>query len=625
MRAISDTISVATEPPGAKVFLRGFVEGPEPAKLNPQFIGTTPLTDVEIARGEYILRVERDGHAPFEGSIYGFAFGDVNSPVLSPPIRMQLLLPPLDKSPPNMSNVPGGNYRLVSWRRPSDALVTLDGFFIDRFEVSNLDYKEFISSAGYLKREFWKHPFIKSGTQISPDQAMREFVDRTRLPGPRGWSNQDYPAGKEKHPVTGISWYEAAAYCAFRGKSLPTVFQWEKAARNSATIFQGTTMPWGLSRVMAYHANLSSTGTAPTGTLEFGMSPFGVYDMAGNVAEWFINETSEGYLTGGASWADPDYSFGTFGPFPAFFSSDRLGFRCVVNPPGTASDQGAFRIQLENEVPKYTPAPETQVKGWIEDYRYENAPLEALVIERIETSEWTREKIEFAGARERALGYLYLPKHFSKPWSVVHVIPSGDVFGGFRTVPESIEQQWVALVRSGRAVFTVVLPGMRERETPPGSVLPSLDSVEYVELRKEQITDMRRGLDYLGTRADLSKDQIGLFYASAAGTPWVLPAVDSRYRTVAAFGAGIRKVVTQMRPQINPINFVPHIKVPILFVHGRYDENTPVKNELEPLLALVRVRKRVEFFEGGHRPDQEFLLPLLNSWFDENLGPVRRN
>ena len=66
------------------------------------------------------------------------------------------------------------------------------------------------------------------------------FVDRTGLPGPRAWSNQSFPEGKADHPVTDVTWYEAAAYAAFRGKQLPTIFQWEKAARN------GTRRPAGV-------------------------------------------------------------------------------------------------------------------------------------------------------------------------------------------------------------------------------------------------------------------------------------------------------------------------------------------------------------------------------------------
>ena len=120
----------------------------------------------------------------------------------------------------------------MAWGRPTDARARLDDFFIDKYEVSNQEYKEFIDAGGYLKKQFWKYPFIKDGQTLSWDEAMKEFKDRTGLPGPRGWSSQNFPEGKAGYPVTDVTWYEAAAYAAFRGKQLPTMFQWEKAARS---------------------------------------------------------------------------------------------------------------------------------------------------------------------------------------------------------------------------------------------------------------------------------------------------------------------------------------------------------------------------------------------------------
>ena len=97
--------------------------------------------------------------------------------------------------------------------------------------MSNREYKEFIAAGGYLKPEFWKYPFVKDGRTLSREEAMRLFVDRSGLPGPREWNGQNVPDGKADHPVTGVTWYDAAAYAAFRGKTLPTMFQWERAAR----------------------------------------------------------------------------------------------------------------------------------------------------------------------------------------------------------------------------------------------------------------------------------------------------------------------------------------------------------------------------------------------------------
>jgi formylglycine-generating enzyme required for sulfatase activity len=161
---------------------------------------------------------------------------------------------------------------------------------------------------------------------------MRMLVDRTGLPGPRSWSSQNFPEGKADHPVTGVTWYEADAFARFQGKQLATVFQWEKAARNGYTAQAGvSSMPWGAfypGDSLKERANFGSATWSATAA-PFGMSAFGAYNMAGNVAEWTLNDSSDGFLATGGAWGDPTYTFSQFGGRPGFFSSEKLGFRCV--------------------------------------------------------------------------------------------------------------------------------------------------------------------------------------------------------------------------------------------------------------------------------------------------------
>ena len=232
MPTISNTISVTTDPAGAQVYLKPFAPD-DSGKFPPrQLVGTTPIDNLRVARGQYILYIEKDGYAKTERTVSGEIMHTGSLIVLPPPIRVEQKLIAADKMPDRMAFVPGGDYRLVAWARPTDARVRLDDYFIDKYEVSNQEYKEFINAGGYLKKQFWKYPFIKDGRTLSWDEAMKEFKDRTGLPGPRSWSSQNFPEGKADYPVTDITWYEASAYAAFRGKQLPTIFQWEKAARN---------------------------------------------------------------------------------------------------------------------------------------------------------------------------------------------------------------------------------------------------------------------------------------------------------------------------------------------------------------------------------------------------------
>src|SRR5688500_15085734 len=100
----------------------------------------------------------------------------------------------------------------------------LEDFYIDRYEVTNLEYKK-IDSGGYRKKEYWKHVFTENGKTLSWEEAMARFMDQTGRAGPAGWQAGVYPAGQSNYPVGGISWYEAAAYeigrasCRERGES----------------------------------------------------------------------------------------------------------------------------------------------------------------------------------------------------------------------------------------------------------------------------------------------------------------------------------------------------------------------------------------------------------------------
>ena len=94
---------------------------------------------------------------------------------------------------------------------------------MDKYEVTNKQYKEFIDNGGYTDKKFWKNEFIKDGKVISWRDAINDFVDKTGRQGPSTWEAGDYPEGQDDYPVTGISWYEAAAYAEYAGKSLPTL------------------------------------------------------------------------------------------------------------------------------------------------------------------------------------------------------------------------------------------------------------------------------------------------------------------------------------------------------------------------------------------------------------------
>lgn len=185
----------------------------------------------------------------------------------------------LDQS---MVTIPAGEFLMGSENgrdneRPQ-RLVSLDAFEIDRYEVTNAQYRRFILATG-------------------------------RRP-PRYWSGSDYPSGQADVPVAGVGWLDAEAYCAWVGKRLPTEAEWEKACRGT----DGRIYPWGdtweqdranvgipyseprsglwdKAWTILQGEPMSSglPGLSPVGTYPEGASPYGVMDMAGNAAEWVLD------------------------------------------------------------------------------------------------------------------------------------------------------------------------------------------------------------------------------------------------------------------------------------------------------------------------------------------------
>jgi gamma-glutamyl hercynylcysteine S-oxide synthase len=148
----------------------------------------------------------------------------------------------------------------------------LDKYAIDRYPVTCSQYRNFMASDGYQNPQWWSTDGWK--------WLQAHLVDR-----PLYWS--DNPAF-HNHPVCGVSWYEAQAYCNFIGKRLPTESEWEKAASCNAANKTQRIYPWGEeppNLSLCNHGN-NLGNTSPVDRFPNGASAVGCYDMLGNVWEW---------------------------------------------------------------------------------------------------------------------------------------------------------------------------------------------------------------------------------------------------------------------------------------------------------------------------------------------------
>lgn len=153
--------------------------------------------------------------------------------------------------------------------------VTLNAFWLDRTEVTNVQFDRFVTASGHrttAERKGWAYVFRDGKWHMVTGAAWRS---------PGGPGSPPPPT----HPVVQVSWEDATAYCKWADKRLPTEAEWEYAARGT----DGWKYPWGntweASRAR-FGGNRGSETTAPVGSYPTGASPFGVLDLAGNVWEW---------------------------------------------------------------------------------------------------------------------------------------------------------------------------------------------------------------------------------------------------------------------------------------------------------------------------------------------------
>lgn len=167
-------------------------------------------------------------------------------------------------------------------------------YWIDRYPVTNEKYKPFTEAGGYENRQYWS------------DGVWRWKMNE-KITGPEYWNDEQW--NQADHPVVGVSYYEAEAYAKWAGKRLPTEQEWEKAARGE----DGREYPWG-EKFDKNRCNSTESGirhTTPVTQYPNGVSPYGCYDMAGNVWEWcatWYDESKTLRVIRGGSWYSlPEY------------------------------------------------------------------------------------------------------------------------------------------------------------------------------------------------------------------------------------------------------------------------------------------------------------------------------
>jgi serine/threonine protein kinase/formylglycine-generating enzyme required for sulfatase activity len=583
--SLTVAVSVGTMPSGADVFIADY-RHPETGW---EHLGQAPLRDVRVPSGMVRWKVEKPGYETVESAFW------------SGVVAAQFTLH--HERPAGMVFVPGG--RVQVGVAPA---VVLPDYWIDRYEVTNREFRRFVEAGAYEKPQYWTLPFEDGGRTVSWKEAMVRFRDSTGESGPAGWEHGAFPKGEDTFPVHGVSWYEAAAYAEFAGKALPTIYHWRRAA--------GTLDYDNVSRV----SNFNGKGPVAVGSTP-DMVISGAYQMAGNVREWCWNSFQhERYYLGGA-WDDPTNVSTLQAATSPLDRSDVNGFRTVkyiTEPP--AASLGAVDTHTR-DYSHERPVSDEVFAAFRRLYSYDRADLQARVEATETTPYWRREKVSFAAAysNERVIAQLLLPLNTPPPYQTVIWFGGADIPQLPSSDTPGTPFYFDYLVRGGRAVVIPVYQGTYERRAGGRTNGPN----GLRDLSTARFRDLGRTIDYLATRPDIDSGKLGFYgFSIGANHGVVMTSLEHRIRAAVLLGAGLQSI--SVPPEINLVNFAPRVTMPVLMINGMDEFGAPRETHIPlfELLGTASGQKEHITIEGGHAPLSVGLSRPIVAWFDRYLGPV---
>lgn len=594
---LTRAVSISSSPPGATVEIQDYVY-PDSAWRR---LGVTPIPTVTIPKGYFRWKVSKDGMEPY---------------VAAPPNddKMAFALDSIQKAPPGMAWVPRSSFSdfidFIGWVGP----YKLPSFFIDRFEVTNRQYQQFVDSGGYRRREFWREKFAQDGREMSWDQAMAKFRDRSGRAGPSTWEGGRYADGQADYPVAGISWYEASAYAVFAGKRLPTLAQWFHVAIPDVASYT------------VQVSNISRTSVARVGAFP-GVGPFGTYDLAGNVREWIENGiTDQRHILLGGAWTSQSYLYSEAEALSPFDRSPTNGFRCLRNLQDPSPALSAPVRTIERDFAKVRPASDAVFRAYRAMYAFNETPLNVKVEGTVaDTRDWREEKVTFDAAygNARMAAYLFLPKNVRPPYQTVVFFPSARVLDLIDSKDLGDNSFFDYVVQSGRAVIYPVYQDTYERRLR--GAMPGVD--QATDVLVQRFKDVARSLDYLATRQDIDTTKLAYLGVSMGAAEGVIytAMLQDRLKAIVFLDGGF--FLGDAPPGRDPVDFAPRIKRPVLMVNGRYDFSFSLDKAQLPLfrmLGTAAADKRHAILQAPHdvRAQRGEMVAEVLAWLDKYLGRI---
>ena len=598
-------LTVTTDPAGAQVWTRPY----EAIDTTWQLLGTTPLELDRHPMGAAQFHIELDGYESLdlarsfisrnqwtELAHAGFDYLD------DPSYAIAVTLTPLGELPEGMLRVSGGVYAtvpLLGFGQLEPRMIP--EFFIDRTEVTNEAYQGFVAAGGYDDAQWWTEVFDDEGRTLPRAEALARFSDATGRRGPSTWVLGEPPEGLSDLPVGGVSWFEAAAYCAWRGARLPTLYHWARAALPSSDAWIPF-MP-----VLAARSNLDGTeGLAPVASLDaIGIS--GAHDLLGNVREWTSTAGGSGrYLLGGA-WSDPRYVVADASAPSPWRRREGDGFRCARYPEGEAPE--SLREPLNFPVQDFTGGAGTSDEAFEAGRRFYVYDTDLPLAVRVDstrqdesgvTVEWASVDTPYG---DRLPIRLHIPPSAQPPYQSVVFFPGSNVLRS----PEIEDISLVPLdfiLRSGRVLVEPVYDGAFQRND--GRTLQRWSSTASGnELLRRWVQDLGRTIDYLTARPDMDGEAVTYLGLSlgAAIAPNLL-AYEPRFAAAVLYSGGFGRSSTQSTID-NQTGLARRVEAPVLMLAGRDDIVSPLEPHKTAFLGAFGApeeSKTLRVYEAGHWP-----------------------
>ena len=590
---ISALAEIKTQQDGVSISWRAYASNDEW-----RLIGRSPIQPLRLPRGILQFKLEKEGYETSYFTSSNPSLKLYNSPVefgwSLEPINIQ----PQGSIPSGMTYIQGGNFIPALTGAGVDP-VYLHPFYIDKFEVTNKDFKGFMDAGGYSNSQYWvEMDFIQDGVSLSFEQAQEIMIDSTGMTGPAGWEVGTYLQGTENKPVTGISWYEALAYARYKGNILPPMYHWAKAAFPPDEIISP------ISPKLLKTSNFSREKIEDIGQ---GEGAYGTFDMAGNAKEWVWNIFGGRGLTLGGAFDEPTYLASQTSPQPRMDRSLKNGFRTarLINP----RDLNPFGDPIETQAPKdlsfYKPMSDEVFKVYSRSFEVDSSKPKSKVI-YVDDSHpiWIKERISIeVGYNEEMMDMLiFKPKNSFGPSSPVVIHPGSNYYS---TPPEIDdinpgEFSLDFLIKSGKTLVWPAWKGSLNRM--PATRSGSDRMRDFRNLYIAWVTDTDKTLDYLETRNDIDTDNIfylGMSYGALFNTHTLL--FENRYKGAILYVGG---VFPTYPPLVDGINHMPRIDTPFLMLNGEQDYLVPKSAAMYfyQSTGTPENDKKIVFYDSGHWP-----------------------